>query len=219
MRPVFFFGTFALVFLLVYGYYRILIDTRRKGYIEAAGAALSIASDRLGSELANLQSVVARADVPYEALSLQLPASRPRTGDAQKDKEWAYFDRYVDVLIPDLDPTDCKFTLAQPEQNQTQVYIFAAREQNATRAPTLIKRDRVRLCFAGAMAAPAGLEAATPVVSTEPAAAVPTGSCACCSPEEACWPTNCGLFSAVCERIEPGLLGKVAVSEGPGFDV
>src|SRR4051812_24805206 len=46
-----------------------------------------------------------------------------------------------------------------------------------TRAPTLIKMDRTRLCLAGATAAPAGREAATPVVSIDSAAAVPRGSC------------------------------------------
>ena len=42
-------------------------------------------------------------------------------------------------------------------------------------APTLINKVRVRLCFAGAMAIPAGSEAAFPVVGTGCAAAVPTG--------------------------------------------
>src|SRR6185437_8716759 len=40
----------------------------------------------------------------------------------------------------------------------------------------LIRKMRTRRCFAGAMAAPAGLEAATPVVLTVGAAAVPTCS-------------------------------------------
>ena len=44
-----------------------------------------------------------------------------------------------------------------------------------TRRPTLIANERVRLCFAGAIAAPAGLDAATPPGFTYGAAAVPTG--------------------------------------------
>ncbi len=43
--------------------------------------------------------------------------------------------------------------------------------------PTLIKIVRARFCFAGAMAAPEGLEAANPVVGGVSAAAVPTGLC------------------------------------------
>jgi len=46
----------------------------------------------------------------------------------------------------------------------------------AASAPTLIRIERTRRCFAGATAAPAGLEAATPVVCTDSAAAVPKGS-------------------------------------------
>jgi len=42
-------------------------------------------------------------------------------------------------------------------------------------APTLIKIVRDRFCFAGASAAPAGLDAAKPVVVAVSAAAVPTG--------------------------------------------
>jgi len=49
----------------------------------------------------------------------------------------------------------------------------------ATAAPrtilTLIKNERARRCFPGAMAAPAGLDAATPLVFISGAAAVPTG--------------------------------------------
>jgi hypothetical protein len=42
-------------------------------------------------------------------------------------------------------------------------------------APTLIKMVRARFCFAGASAAPAGFDAAKPVVVAVSAAAVPTG--------------------------------------------
>jgi len=45
-----------------------------------------------------------------------------------------------------------------------------------TSAPTLIRMERTRRCFAGATAAPAGLEAATPLGCTDSAAAVPNGS-------------------------------------------
>ncbi len=72
-------------------------------------------------------------------------------------------------------------------------------------APTLIRMERARLCFAGAIAAPAGLEAATPVVFTDSAAAVPRGSCvpSCCFGEGCC-----PLDSRSCERIMPGLSGS-----------
>jgi hypothetical protein len=44
-----------------------------------------------------------------------------------------------------------------------------------TTTPTLIRMERARRCFAGAITAPAGLEAATPVVFSYGAAAEPTG--------------------------------------------
>jgi hypothetical protein len=44
-----------------------------------------------------------------------------------------------------------------------------------TITPTLIRMERARRCFAGAITAPAGLEAATPVVFSYGAAAEPTG--------------------------------------------
>jgi hypothetical protein len=44
-----------------------------------------------------------------------------------------------------------------------------------TTAPTFISSDRERLCFAGATAAPAGWEAATPLGVNGWAAAVPKG--------------------------------------------
>src|ERR1035441_1207991 len=77
--------------------------------------------------------------------------------------------------------------------------------------PTLIRMERARLCFAGAIAAPAGLEAATPVVFTNVAAAVPRGA----------WPSLCGfgegcctLDSSSCERTAPGLLGRASTWDG-----
>jgi hypothetical protein len=46
----------------------------------------------------------------------------------------------------------------------------------AAMAPSLISNERLRPCFAGAMADPAGLEAPLPAVFTPSAAAVPSGS-------------------------------------------
>src|SRR5579863_1484600 len=82
-------------------------------------------------------------------------------------------------------------------------------------APTLIRMERARFCFAGAMAAPAGLEAATPVVSIDSAAAVPTGSCV--PFEDDCCPSDCGVWARACKRAEPGLSGRVAGSDGAPF--
>lgn len=45
-------------------------------------------------------------------------------------------------------------------------------------APILKMMVRVRRCFAGAIATPAGCDAATPLASGASAAAVPTGFCA-----------------------------------------
>src|SRR5579872_2731554 len=45
-------------------------------------------------------------------------------------------------------------------------------------AAILMRNDRTCRCFAGAMAIPAGLEAAPPVVTPDCAAAAPTGSAA-----------------------------------------
>ena len=50
----------------------------------------------------------------------------------------------------------------------------------AAMAPSLISRERLRFCFAGAMAAPAGFDAPSPEVFTPSAAAVPSGSGAGC---------------------------------------
>src|SRR5258706_15603733 len=44
-----------------------------------------------------------------------------------------------------------------------------------TKEPTRIRTERTRRCRAGARAAPAGLDAATPVIGSASAAAVPTG--------------------------------------------
>src|SRR6266481_3817849 len=46
----------------------------------------------------------------------------------------------------------------------------------AAMAPILISKDRVWCCFAGAIARPAGFEAAPPTVLTRPAVAAPSGS-------------------------------------------
>lgn len=83
-------------------------------------------------------------------------------------------------------------------------------------APTLIRMERARRCFAGAMADPAGLEAATPVVFMNSAAAVPTGCCVplCCWFGEGCGTPDGGLLSAVCDRTVPGLLGSASGSKG-----
>src|SRR5437660_8158263 len=47
-------------------------------------------------------------------------------------------------------------------------------------SPSLINRERVRFCLAGAIAAPAGLDAIPPRVLPACAAAVPAGSLPCC---------------------------------------
>src|SRR5882724_196325 len=44
-----------------------------------------------------------------------------------------------------------------------------------TKEPTRIRTERTRRCRAGARAAPAGLDVATPVIGSASAAAVPTG--------------------------------------------
>jgi hypothetical protein len=51
-----------------------------------------------------------------------------------------------------------------------------------TSNPTRIASVRERFCFAGAIAAPAGLEAATPLAGSAGAAAVPSGceGAVCC---------------------------------------
>jgi len=55
--------------------------------------------------------------------------------------------------------------------------------------------DRARLCFAGAITAPAGLDAATPLVFISGAAAVPTdfGELFCGDPELGCAGSDCPL--------------------------
>src|SRR5579859_862396 len=76
--------------------------------------------------------------------------------------------------------------------------------------PTLMRMERARRCFAGAIAAPAGLEAATPVVFTNVAAAVPRGSCvSLCGFGEG----GCTLDDWSCDRIAPGLLGNASTMD------
>ena len=74
----------------------------------------------------------------------------------------------------------------------------------ATISPTLIRIERAPFCFAGAMAAPAGLDAGTPVTFSYGAAAVPTGSwgTAGCWGEAACGLAACGLSDGVWEGAE-----------------
>src|SRR5438874_6414975 len=45
------------------------------------------------------------------------------------------------------------------------------------RKPSLISKDRICRCFGGAIAAPAGFDAAPPLTSTGGATAVPLGCC------------------------------------------
>jgi hypothetical protein len=66
----------------------------------------------------------------------------------------------------------------------------------ATMRPTLIRIERAPFCFAGAMAAPAGLDAGTPVTFSYGAAAVPTGSWATAG---CCGGAACGLSDGVRE--------------------
>jgi hypothetical protein len=85
----------------------------------------------------------------------------------------------------------------------------------ATAAPTiraiLIANVRERFCLAGAMAAPAGLDAATPDAGCDGAAAVPND----CG-GAFCWGGVCGLFSceavgAVWGAMGTGLSGSDAI--------
>ncbi len=70
----------------------------------------------------------------------------------------------------------------------------------AAMSPTLIRIERDRFCFAGAIAAPAGLDAGTPVTFSYGAAAVPTGS----------W----GAVGCCCGAVEPVLPDGVWAGEG-----
>jgi hypothetical protein len=86
----------------------------------------------------------------------------------------------------------------------------------ATAAPTinaiLIANVRDRFCLAGAIAAPAGLDAATPLAGSDGAAAVPSG-CAgafcCCG--VVCELFSCWLAGAVCGATGVGLSGSDAI--------
>jgi hypothetical protein len=126
LRPILLCGVFALVCLLVYGYYRGLIDQRRKTYIDEAVVAFSLASDRLDSQLANRQSVVARADAP------PLRSKNAGAKNTPKKLDEQYFREYVDKLIPDLDPADCT-GLPEKRPKPGSAEIFAIREQAALR--------------------------------------------------------------------------------------
>src|SRR5947209_1174139 len=59
---------------------------------------------------------------------------------------------------------------------QVRAYTVPAATPAAAIAPILIKSERVWCCLAGAMATPAGREAAPPVVGTFSAVAAPAGS-------------------------------------------
>lgn len=82
----------------------------------------------------------------------------------------------------------------------------------------LITMVRTLCCFAGANAAPAGFEAATPEVLVNSAAAVPSGVA---GPEAGGGGVDGGgveVFSAGCERTVPGLSGTgVPVAGGVEF--
>ena len=67
----------------------------------------------------------------------------------------------------------CQFgRLGLPLESATTVPTATAAP---TITPTLIRIERARRCFAGAITAPAGLDPATPEVFSYGAAAVPTG--------------------------------------------
>ncbi len=76
-------------------------------------------------------------------------------------------------------------------------------------------KDRERFCLAGAIAAPAGLEAATPLAGSAGAAAVPRGceGAVCCG-VELCEAFSCGEAGVVGAGAGPGLSGKDATSVG-----
>src|SRR5579872_6513702 len=87
-------------------------------------------------------------------------------------------------------------------------------------APTLITSVRTRRCLAGAIAAPAGCDAAMPLVSGASAVAVPTGFCgaACggelvlllCSAATAGTPSCCCAGASIFANVAPGLSGRSA---------
>jgi len=70
----------------------------------------------------------------------------------------------------------------------------------AAMAPSLINKERLRFCLAGAMAEPAGFDAPLPAVLTPSAAAVPSGSGdGCCLAAGSCCAGSvcgCGEFGA-----------------------
>jgi hypothetical protein len=76
-----------------------------------------------------------------------------------------------------------------------------------------IANVRERFCLAGAIAAPAGLDAATPLAGSDGAAAVPIdcgGLLCCCGwvcEVFSCWPAG-----AVCGTMGVGLSGSEAIS-------
>jgi len=87
-------------------------------------------------------------------------------------------------------------------------------------APTLIRKERARLWRLGAMAAPEGLEAATPVVINVGAAAVPTGrggSSSDCGLGEGSSRVTVRSSSTDWKRTDPGLLGSFSVCEALVF--
>jgi hypothetical protein len=85
-----------------------------------------------------------------------------------------------------------------------------------TSRPTLITNDRERFCLAGAMAAPAGLEAAIPLAGSDGAAAVPMGpGGALCCCEVLCELFCGGAGVVACSGAGAGLSGKEATSLAP----
>jgi len=88
---------------------------------------------------------------------------------------------HISLLLRYIQPeTDCRrLDYGAPGGLLGVPFDKAATVPTATAAPTtaatLIKIVLVRFCFAGAKAAPAGLDTANPVVAVVSAAAVPTG--------------------------------------------
>jgi len=70
------------------------------------------------------------------------------------------------------------------------------------RNPNLMSRERICRCFGGAIATPAGLEAAPPLTSTGGATAVPLGCCGV----RPCGVCAGGAFC--CVAVEPGFSGS-----------
>src|SRR6476646_2768951 len=93
-------------------------------------------------------------------------------------------------------------------------YTVPSAAPAASAAPILIMSDRVWCCLAGAMATPAGLAAAPPVVGTLSAVAAPTGSAGffgCGASGIVVWAgaVCAGAFGDVCSCCAPVASGYV----------